>query len=406
MTSIQALREQRAARAKSLNELVNKAGGWNEAVDAAVYASGMAEIDALDAQIDRINAVNAKLADDTVTNNVADRIVAIGHNSGQPALVAYGKWLRGGDRALNTDDWGAIRNIMSTTTSTEGGFTVATEVATTILDALKKFGGMRENATVIATSGGAPMSFPTSDGVLEEGEIVAENVSATDADATFGTIALPVYKYSSKVITVPVELLSDSNVDIEAFVRTRLVTRLGRVTNRHFTTGTGVNQPRGLVVAAPIGVTGAVGTTVSVGYDSLVDLVHSVDPAYREAGACKFMMNDTTVRDLRKIKDTTGRPIFAPGYESGNPGSAPDTLLGHPIAVNQSMAVMAANALSILFGDLTSYVIRDAMSIELQRYTDSAYAKKGQVGFLAWLRSGGNSIDIGGAVKSYRNSAT
>jgi HK97 family phage major capsid protein len=80
--------------------------------------------------------------------------------------------------------------------------------------------------------------------------------------------------------------------------------------------------------------------------------------------------------------------------------------MGYEVQINQSVAAMAANAYSIAFGDFKNYVIRDTMGIIQQRFTDSAYAKKGQVGFLAWLRSGGNLMDVGGAVKTYRNSAT
>jgi HK97 family phage major capsid protein len=274
------------------------------------------------------------------------------------------------------------------------------------LDALKAFGGMRRVATVLQTSQGNPMSYPTSDGTTEEGEIVAENASATEADVSFGTIGLPVYKFSSKVVTVPIELLQDSNVDIEAFVRARIVTRLGRVTNRLFTVGTGVAQPNGAQNAATVGATGASGATTTVTYDSLVNLQHSVDPAYRELNNTVFMMHDNTVREMRKIKDGQQRPIFVPGYEVNVPGGAPDTLLGRPIVINQNMPVMAASAKSILFGDFSFYTIRDVMAVELFRFSDSPYTKKGQVGFLAWLRSGGNLTDIGGAIKAYQNAAS
>jgi HK97 family phage major capsid protein len=142
-----------------------------------------------------------------------------------------------------------------------------------------------------------------------------------------------------------------------------------------------------------------------VTYDSLVDLQHSVDPAYRDLGNCRFMMNDDSVKVVKKIKDTQGRPIFLPGYDPANNGKL-DTLLGHAIQVNQSVAVMAANAKSILFGDFQNYVIRDALDIQMMRFTDSAYATKGQVGFLAMMRSGGNLMDVGGSIKAYRNSAT
>jgi HK97 family phage major capsid protein len=281
-------------------------------------------------------------------------------------------------------------------------------VAASVLEALKAYGGMRAVADIIQTSMGNPMSFPTSDGTSEEGEVIAENTTATDLDVGFGTLGLPVYKYSSKVVTVPWELLQDSNVDIEAFVRGRLVTRLGRITNKHFTIGTGTNQPKGVIVAATVGVTAGAGTSQVTGitYDSLVDLQHSVDPAYREGGTCQFMMNDDTVRIVRKIKDTQERPIFVPGYETNVPGGAPDRLLGAPIKVNQSVATMAANAKSIAYGDFNYYKIRDVMAVEMFRFTDSAYTKKGQVGFLAWMRSGGNLIDVGGAVKVFVNAAT
>jgi len=218
-------------------------------------------------------------------------------------------------------------------------------------------------------------------------------------------VTLKTYKFSSKVVACPFELLQDSSIDMEAFIKARLVTRLGRVTNTYFTTGTGSGQPNGIVTAATSGKVGTTGQTVTVIYDDLVDLVHSVDPAYRNLGRCKFMMNDSSLKVIRKIKDSSGRPIFMPGYD-GLGGSFPDTLFGYQIQINQDISVMAANAKSILFGDFTFYKIRDAMDIQMFRFDDSAYIKLGQIGFLAWMRSGGNFVDVGGGVKYYQNSAT
>jgi len=403
--SIQALREKRAAKAKALNELVNKQD-WNPAVDQPIYDAGLAELDEIDTQIRNHTALNERIADQALTEGVAQAAERMGRDNRSAALVAYGKWLRGGDRALNEADWAAVRNTMSTTTTTEGGYTVATEVAASVLDALKAYGGMRAVANVISTAQGNPMSFPTSDGTSETGELIAENTTATAADPSFGTKSLATYKFSSKIVAVPFELLQDSSVDIEAFVRARLATRLGRVTNTYFTTGTGSSQPQGVVTGAASGKVGATGQTTSVIYDDLVDLQHAIDPAYRELGNCRFMMNDSTLKAIRKIKDSSGRPIFVPGYEVGVPGGAPDTLLGSPIQINQDVATMAANAKSILFGDFSFYTIRDVMELSLFRFTDSAYTKLGQVGFLAWMRAGGALVDVGGAVKYYANSAT
>lgn len=405
--SIQALREQRGTIAKALQDLVAKET-WDEEKDQAVYDAKMAEIEALDERIKRIADANAKIAEEALTDDVVEAAERQARNKGDRGLSIYAKWLKGGDKALNEDDWAHIRNTMSTTTGSEGGFTVDSEVATSVLDALKAYGGMRGVSTIIQTSGVGAMSFPTSDGTSEEGEIVAENASATDADVGFGTIGLPVYKFSSKVVAVPFELLQDSNVDIEAFVQQRLVTRLGRITNKLFTIGTGTAQPTGIATAAPVGVTAANGSSqvTAVTYDSLVNLQHSVDPAYRETGRAGWMFNDATLRELRKMKDSNGRPIFVPGYEQGNPAGAPDRLLGAPITINQNMPVMAAGARSILYGDFMAYHIRDVMALEMFRFTDSAYTKKGQVGFLAWFRSGGNLVDVGGAVKVFVNAAS
>jgi HK97 family phage major capsid protein len=388
--SIQALREQRAAKAKALNELANKAE-WNADVDQPIYDAGVADIEAIDAQIKRIEKANDLAAHTALNASVIEAAERAGKDQKSDEARLYAKWLRGGDSALSAAEWQTIRNTMSTTTTTEGGYTVATDVATSVLDALKAFGGMRAVAEVIRTAGGNPMSFPTSNGTAEVGEIVAENQTASDADVSFGTLGLPVYKYSSKVVTVPFELLQDSSVDIEGFVRNRLATRLGRITNAHFTVGTGTAQPNGIVTASTLGFTAASATAIA--YDDIVELYHSVDPAYRAGG--KFMFADSTLKAIKKLKDADGRPLWVPGLDVREP----DTILGNGYEINQDMASIATGVKTVLFGQLSAYVIRDVMAVELFRFTDSAYTKKGQVGFLAWMRSGGNLIDVGGAVK-------
>ena len=402
--SIQALREQRGAIAHALQELVKKEGEFT-AEDQAVYDNSMKDIDAIDAKVQRINAMNEKIAADTRTNDVAELSAKKGHDQKDTGLSVYAKWLKGGDRALNENDWASIRNTMSTTTNSEGGFTVDSVVAAQVINALKEFGGMRQVSTVISTSGHGLLSFPTSDGTAEVGEIIAENVTATDLDPSFGTVGLPVYKFSSKVGTVPFELLQDSSVDIEAFVQDRLITRLGRITNQMFTTGTGSSQPNGLATAATIGVTAANATSqvTAVTFDSLIATQHSLDPAYRRSAG--WMFADSTLRVIRQLKDGQNRPIFIPGYENNVPGGMPDTLLGAPVYINQDVAAMGANAKSILFGDFSGYYIRDVMQVEMFRFTDSAFTKKGQVGFLAWMRSGGNLVDVG-KVRAFRNAAS
>lgn len=402
--SIQALREQRAAKATAANEMMEP-GKYVPERDAAVFDALMDEITAINGQIKRTEQANALVVEANMRGNVIEAAERKAKDGKSEASAVFAKWLRNGERSLSAEEAATFYNTMSTTTGSEGGFTVPSETASTLIESLKAFGGMRAVANVLVTATGAPLSFPTADATAEVGEILAENATATAADTAFGTVSLPVYKYSSKSVAVPIELLQDSNIDIEAYVNALLVTRLGRITNTHFTTGTGSSQPRGVVTGAGSGVVAANGSTqvTAVTYDSLVNLVHSVDPAYRDGAL--FMMNDATVGVLRKIKDGSGMPIFNPGYQQGVPGGAPDTLLGYGIQVNQDVASMAASAKSILFGNFSRYTIRDAMGITLRRFDDSAFMLKGQIGFCGWLRSGGNLLDAG-AVKFFQNGAS
>lgn len=321
-----------------------------------------------------------------------------------PAMAAYENYLRKMSNRLTPQEIEAIRNTMSTTTGSEGGYTVQPIVASTLIEALKDFGAMRRLAERLVTTNGADLSFPSTDGTSEEGEIIAQNTTATDADVGFGTVPLNTFKFSSKVVTIPIELLQDSNIDVVALVNNRLRERVGRIQNRVFTVGTGTGQPFGITTAATAGKVGATGQTLTVTYDDLVDLVDSIDPAYQIAGL-KFQFAQAVRRAVRKIKDTTGRPIWTPSYDEGMSAKTPDLLLGYPVEINNHMPVPAANAKSISFGDHSKYMVRDAMELTMFRFEDSAYLKKGQVGFLAWARAGGNLTDTN-AVKVYQHSAT
>ena len=401
--SIQAQRERRNALvkdAKNLNDTVVGAA-WTPEVSAK-YDAMISEI----GQIDDAVLREKKILDMAAESSFADVLKQVGGKEVETPKDSLGKrFMRNGYEGFSPEDFKQVRNTMSVGgAGSEGGFTVQTEVVKQVLNALKAYGGMRAVSTTLQTDQGNPLSYPTSDGTLEIGEIIAENATATASDPTFGTLPLTVYKFSSKIITVPFELLQDSAVDIESFINDRIVSRLGRIGNQVFTVGTGTGQPTGIVTAAAAGVTAATGGAVTVSYDNLVDLQHSIDPAYRDGAF--FMMHDSTIKAIRKLKDSNGRPLWVPDFDGGITAAQGGTLLGSPVMLNQQMPVMAANAKSILFGNFKNYIIRDVMAMNLFRFTDSVYASKGQVGFLAWMRSGGNFIDNGGSVKAFVNSAT
>lgn len=400
--SIQALREQLSHENRAAKALLESKGDrpWTKE-EQATFDAHMDAADRLSAQI----KAHQRMLDAEAEANFQDARRQAGGKKGDgelSALDAVALYLRHGNN-VSAEQALAIRNAMSTTTGSEGGYTVPTEVVSMITDALKAFDGMRQVAQIIRTDNGNDWGYPTSDGTNEMGEIVGQNTPANGQDVTFGTVPLTLYKFSSKKIALPVELIQDSAVDIVSFVINRLVQRIGRKQNAVFTVGSGTGEPWGLMARASAGKVGTTGQTTTVIYDDLVDLVHSVNRAYRRGS--RFMMADSSVKVIRKIKDTAGRPIFTPGYEAGITQDVPDNLLGYPIVVNDDVAAMAASAKSIAFGQLGQYVIRDVNDPMVRRFDDSAFALNGQVGFCGWQRSGGNLVDTA-AVKYYQNSAT
>lgn len=414
MSKLAQLRARRDAKAKEAHALNNKysADQRMSPEDANTLDGVLNEITAIDGDIERLNRMAQIAGDEHAENEAAMNAATVTGGARNDEAGALRAMLTGGLSALSPEQRQAmasrqnpdIRAAMSTTTGSEGGYTVATEFSKKLIEAMKATGSVRSVASVIQTATGAQMLFPTTDATAEEGEIIGQNTIVTVGETTFGQASLDVYKYSSKSIALPFELLQDSMFDIEAYIQNLLRLRLGRIQDRHHVLGTGTAQPKGVVTASALGKAGATGSVATAGYDDLVDLEHSVDPAYR--AACKYLMNDSTLKVLRKIKDDNGRPIFVPGYEQGNPGGAPDRLLGREIVINQYVAAMAASAKSILFGDFSKYLIRDVMDVTLFRMTDSAFTLKGQVGFVAFCRSGANMVDNGGAIKHFANSAT
>lgn len=397
--NIQALREKIQNLALQANNLIANKGDATWTKEEQAQFDGWAdEIERVKNQIRSAERMRELDADN---HFAADPKAKPGQNEEMEItdLVAVALYLRNGTN-VSVEQAAAIRNAMSTTTPSEGGYTVPAEIAAMVIEKLKAFGGMREVAEIITTDSGGALNFPTSDGTGEEGEIVGENVPVTGQDIVFGTAPLATFKYSSKKIALPLELIMDSAIDVIAFVLNRLATRIARIQNRHFTTGTGIGQPFGVIPQATVGKIGPTGQTLSLTYDDIIDLKHSVNRAYR--ARARYMMNDMSVAVVSKLKDTTGRPIWVPTVTAG----APDTLAGFPVAINDDVPVMAANAKSLAFGDFNNYAIRDVKnSASLRRFDDSAFALNGQVGFCGWQRSGGNLLDPA-AVKVYQNSAT
>jgi HK97 family phage major capsid protein len=307
-----------------------------------------------------------------------------------------------------TDKEGSRIRAAQTVTTTGGGFLIPQGFSDQLDDAVKAFGGMFQAAYVFDTATGATFPWPTDNDTGNVGELLGINTTAALQDVTFGQVNFGAFKYSSKIVLVPIELLQDSYFDLNKFLALKLGQRIGRIANQHFTTGTGTGQPTGVVTGSTAGKVGLTGQTLTVIYDDLVDIVHAVDPGYRMNPTARFMLADSSLKVIKKIKDTTGRPLWMP-YEGAvlDPDKKnPDTIMGYQYTINQDMAAMAANAKSIVFGDFDKYKIRRVMEMTLLRLTER-YADVGQVGFLVFARYDGQLVDAGThPIQYYQNSAT
>ena len=400
---IQTLKEQRSEAAKEARQLLDSVEpeDWNDDHNHQ-YDQLTDSISRLDEQIQRLDQqLQIEAADFAITSDLAERnklsLDEAQHNRDMEKSI-FNSFLRGGVDALSSEqreyvEQRRVRADMSSGVGEEGGYLVPTDFATRLIEEMRLFGNMRLVATIQQTDSGVPIEWPVADNLDQEGEIVGENIEVSDEDPTFGVKTIGAFKYSSKGVAVPFELLQDSRIDLEAYIVRLLAQRISRITNRHFTVGTGAQQPKGIIPAASKGADAA--AVDLIGYDDLVNLEHSVDPAYR-MGA-RFMFADMALKAVKLLKDADGRPLWVPGVAV----SEPDTILSYPYVINQYMATPKAKAKSVAFGQMSNYLIRDVMAVTLFRMTDSAYTRKGQVGFLAFSRHDGDLLDASGQSVKY-----
>lgn len=421
MPTVLELKENRAQVWERMKQLVDGAEAGNRSFTAeeqANWGQSNADIEALEERIknqEHLERAPAR-ADHPRQTAVLDTRNQASLRTAPEYRQAFENWLRV-PRAVDLDP--ESRSLMAsgftsaqvqvramgTNVPTAGGYLVPETLEKKIEQALLWYGGMREVGEVIRTESGNDLAMPTSDDTTNTGEILAENTAATEQDATIGARILKAYMYSSKIVRASHQFLQDPAIDVESWLADLLAIRIGRITNTHFTTGTGANQPSGIAGDSTQGVAGATGQSTSVTWDDLITLEHSVDRAYRFAPGCRYMLRDSTLRELRKLKDGEGRYLWQPGMPNTGVGAIA-TINGYPYTINNDVAAMAASATAIFFGDLKKYKIRDVRGWMLLRL-EERYAEYLQVGFLGFSRHDGVLLDAGSnPVKHYSNSAT
>ncbi|RVO55148.1 phage major capsid protein [Sinorhizobium meliloti] len=243
-------------------------------------------------------------------------------------------------------------------TAAAGGYTVPVELANFIVRSMKDWGPMynEDVATVITTAAGNVINIPTVDDTAKTGAKHTEGAAIADdgsQDAVFGNKELSAYVYDTEFVKFSMELAQDSVFNMESLLGSLLGERLGRIANRELTIGDGTGDPNGVVTASSLGKTAT--ATAAITGDEIIDLLHSVNAAYRRSPKARFMFADLTLAAIRKLKDGDGNYLWSMGdVQKGEPG----TLLGYRYEINDDMDTLAAAKKVMLFGDFSKYFVR------------------------------------------------
>jgi len=295
--------------------------------------------------------------------------------------------------------------------STTGSSTGGQLVPTTFVDSLIEYmvvnsGVLAVEPTIIRTDSGETLTMPRVSAITGAASIIAEGAALSNARPAFDQVSLSAYKYGFLRQLSP-ELVSDSAVNILEFLARDGGRAMGNGLGAHLLAGTGTGQPQGVLTAATLGKTGPTGATggfgaqntVGQGGDLLIDLIYSVIAPYRANG--KFLMHDSTLASIRKLKDSNGVYVWAPGLTADTPG----TILGYPVFTDPNMPTVALSAKSILFGDFSTYAVRLVGPVRYERSDDYAFAND-LITYRTLLRADGKQLDTTGAIKYFQGAAT
>ena len=316
---------------------------------------------------------------------------------GEDYAAAFRKLAAGESRGFNLS--AAEMRDLTKGTSSSGGATVPTGFYGNLWAHLIDTAALMNYATVITTDGGNPIVFPTTTS-HSSAALIAENTTITESDPAFTSRTLSSYKYAV-AFQAPTELLDDTGVDLEGYLAMQAGRAVGNAIGAPIMTGDGSSKPSGLITGATLGVTGGTGVAGVPTADNLIDLYYSVIAPYRASSKAAWVMKDSTVASVRKIKDSTNQYIWAPGLAGG----MPDTILGKPLVTDPNVAATAVSAKSVAFGDLSAYYVRIAGGLRFERSTDFAFGSD-QVTFRCILRADGVLLDQTGAVKYYAGGAS
>ena len=390
MSKILELREKRAKAwdaAKQFLDAKRGADGMLSEEDTATYDKMEQDVMNLGKEIERLErqaAIDAELSKATSTPLTGKPGAKMGKDEVEKTGRASDEYKGSFWNAMRVKaPMPSVLNALQEGTDSEGGYLVPDEFERTLVEALEEENVFRTLAHVIKTSSGdrkipVVASKGTASWVDEEG-------AYTESDDAFSQVSIGAYKLGT-MIKVSEELLADSVFDLEAYISKEFARRIGAREEESFFNGDGKGKPLGILAAAggaEVGVTAASATAITA--DEVIDLFYSLKAPYRKNAV--WVLNDATVKQIRKLKDSTGQYLWQPSLVAGTP----DTILGRPVKTSAFMPTAIAGAKTIAFGDFKYYWIADRQGRTFKKLSE-LYAANGQVGFMGTQRVDGKLI--------------
>ena len=390
MSKILELREKRAKAwdaAKQFLDAKRGADGMLSEEDTAAYDKMEQDVMNLGKEIERLErqaAIDAELSKATSTPLTGKPGAKMGKDEVEKTGRASDEYKGSFWNAMRVKaPMPSVLNALQEGTDSEGGYLVPDEFERTLVEALEEENVFRTLAHVIRTSSG-DRKIPV---VASKGSAswVDEEGAYQESDDAFSQVSIGAYKLGT-MIKVSEELLADSVFDLEAYISKEFARRIGAREEESFFNGDGKGKPLGILAAAggaEVGVTAASATAITA--DEVIDLFYSLKAPYRKNAV--WVLNDATVKQIRKLKDTTGQYLWQPSLVAGTP----DTILGRPVKTSAFMPTAAAGAKTIAFGDFKYYWIADRQGRTFKKLSE-LYAANGQVGFMGTQRVDGKLI--------------
>ena len=320
--------------------------------------------------------------------------------------AAFDTFLRGGASRFQIDHAdipSGPRNALMTSSGELGGFLVPADFRTELLsDVAAESIIMRLARRIPTTTNEA--TFPTllasssSARIYRSGfrgQFRTENETGVPGTALtvqnqpkFGQKNIPVHAWQPDVVLITPEMLEDAAINVESILGEVIGEQLRlEMDSACLVNGTGSSEPKGII--ASVGTTSndvasiTASASATIDYNAIVNLVFGASglPAQYRQGAV-MAMNTATYATILQLNDGNDRPLV-------NIFTNPLSIYGYPIEFSEFLAVPAASAKVIIFGNFMHYGVAERTDMRIQRL-DQTYPPN--IAFLARARYGGDVL--------------